>query len=179
MEINGYNVTCYVAKVTCNIIFCWDYQDWMRENIGQRFHYCVLYTQTLKQYDVYRIIRKSMPEGRGTVFYPCVELWWNDTVNTVIRPLFPGYVFIRSDMNREELHNMLRSRRREILSFIKELKLMERKAAGLSLFGENEDVLIDLKDDEAEFFDFLLNFRYEDEGCDNTENDEANVRGEA
>lgn len=57
----------------------------------RKFNYCVLYTQTLKQYDVYQVIRKSMPEGRGTVFYPCAELWWNNTVDTVIRPLFPGY----------------------------------------------------------------------------------------
>ena len=125
------------------------------------YRYSVIYTQALKQFEVYRVIRKAMPEGRGTVFYPCAELWWNDTVDTVIRPLFPGYVFIRSDMNREELHDMLRQRRREILSFVKELKLGERKVAGEPLYEKEEEVLIDLKDDEAEFFDFLLNFRYE------------------
>ena len=127
----------------------------------ENYRYSVIYTQALKQYDVYRVIKKAMPEGRGTVFYPCAELWWNDTVETVIRPLFPGYVFIRSDMNREELHDMIKQRRREILSFVRELKLAELKAAGEPLFEKEDDVLIDLKDDEAEFFDFLLNFRYE------------------
>lgn len=109
-------------------------------------------------------MRKSLPEGRGTVFYPCVELWWNDTVDTVIRPLFPGYVFIRSDMEREELHDMIVRRRRDILSFVKELKLAEQKNAGGSVSGWEDALLIDLSDDEAEFLDFMLNFKYSDGG---------------
>lgn len=138
----------------------------------RRFHYCVLYTQTLKQWTVAEMIRKSLPEGRGTVFYPCTELWWHGTGGTVIRPLFPGYVFIRSDMEVAELHEIIRKRRGDILSFIKELGISERKISGESAFGEGaadngEDsktggCLIDLKDDEAEFLDFMLNFRYED-----------------
>lgn len=125
-----------------------------------KYSYCVLYTQVLKQWEVYEVIRKSLPEGRGTVFYPCVELWWNDTVDTVIRPLFPGYVFIRSDLGREELHELIARRRQDILSFVKELKLEEQKNAG-GVSAEVEDsLLIDLSEDEAEFFDFMLNFRY-------------------
>lgn len=102
-------------------------EDNGRAAIKKEYRYCVLYTQVLKQWEVYEVIRKSLPEGRGTVFYPCVELWWNDTVDTVIRPLFPGYVFIRSDMGRAELHDLIVRRKRDILSFMKELKLTEQK----------------------------------------------------
>lgn len=129
-----------------------------------KYRYCVLYTQVLKQWEVYRVMRKSLPKGRGTVFYPCVELWWNDTVGTVIKPLFPGYLFIRSDMEREELHDMIVRSRRDILSFVKELKLTEQKIAGGPASGWEDSLLIDLNDDEAEFLDFMLNFKYKDDG---------------
>lgn len=142
-----------------------------RESEKKEYRYCVLYTQVLKQWEVYEVIRKSLPEGRGTVFYPCVELWWNDTVNTVIRPLFPGYVFIRSDMERAELHDLIVRRRRDILSFVKELKLCELKDAG-GVPGDMEDaLLIDLSEEEAEFLDFMLNFRYEEPGEEATRKD--------
>lgn len=131
---------------------------------GKKYSYCVLYTQVLKQWEVCEVIRKSLPEGRGTVFYPCVELWWNDTVDTVIRPLFPGYVFIRSDMGRAELHDLIVRRRKDILSFVKELKLSEQKNAGGVPVDMDDALLIDLKEDEAEFLDFMLNFKYREDG---------------
>lgn len=132
--------------------------------LESKYSYCVLYTKVLKQWEVCEVIRKSLPEGRGTVFYPCVELWWNDTVDTVIRPLFPGYVFIRSDMGRAELHDLIVRRRKDILSFVKELKLSEQKNAG-GIPGDMDDALfIDLKEDEAEFLDFMLNFKYREDG---------------
>ncbi len=130
----------------------------------KEYRYCVLYTQVLKQWEVYEVIRKSLPEGRGTVFYPCVELWWNDNVDTVIRPLFPGYVFIRSDMGRAELHDLIVRRRRDILSFMKELKLAEQKNAGGVPGDMDDSLMIDLSEEEAEFLDFMLNFRYEEPG---------------
>lgn len=132
--------------------------------LESKFNYCVLYTQVLKQWEVCEVIRKSLPEGRGTVFYPCVELWWNDTVDTVIRPLFPGYVFIRSDMGRAELHDIIMKRRRDILSFVKELKLSEQKNAGGVPADIDDALLIDLSEDEAEFLDFILDFKYGEEG---------------
>lgn len=129
-----------------------------------KYHYSVLYTKVLKQWEVTQVIRKALPEGRGTVFYPCVELWWNGSDDTVIRPLFPGYVFIRSDMEPAKLHDMVRRRRNEVFSFIKELRMAEKKAAGEVLFeeGDRGNVMFDLSDDEAEFLDFMLNFGYED-----------------
>lgn len=124
---------------------------------GQKSRYCVLFTQTLKQWEVTRAIQRRLPQNRGTVFYPCVELWMGSLGQTVIQPLFPGYVFIRSDMRRDELHEFIKSRRREVLSFIKELHLSEDGAVW------KDDTLEDLSEEEADFLDFMLGFRYREE----------------
>ena len=125
--------------------------------------YCVLFTQVLKQWDVTETIRRALPQGRGTVFYPCTELWMGSLEQTVIEPLFPGYVFIRSDMGRKELHGFIRSHKDEIGSFVKELWRGEKLAAGEDVFDSAEDSLADLNDDEAKLLDFMLGFQYRTE----------------
>ena len=124
-------------------------------------HYCVIYTQVLKQWSVTEIIRRALPEGQGEVFYPCVELWWHGANKTKFRPLFPGYVFIRSDMEIARLHDLIRKSRREILSFMKELHISEKRESGEDVPGEAS--VIDLDDDEAKLFDLLLGFQFDEE----------------
>lgn len=128
----------------------------------RKVRYCVLFTQTLKQWEVTEVIKKRLPEDRGTVFYPCAELWMGSLGTTVIEPLFPGYVFIRSDMTWSELHDFIRGRRGEVLSFLKELCITQERIIGENVFGE-EDVLTDLSDEEAELLDFMLGFHYEED----------------
>lgn len=134
------------------------------ENEGKdkqgKARYCVLFTQTLKQWEVTEVIRKRLPEDWGTVFYPCAELWMGSLGTTVIEPLFPGYVFIRSNMARNELHDFIRGRRGEVLSFIKELRISQERAEGEGISGDN-DALTDLNDEEAELLDFMLGFNYD------------------
>ncbi len=130
------------------------------ETAGKQAHYCVLYTQALKQWKVSETLKRALPEGEGEVFYPCRELWWHGRRETVFRPLFPGYVFIRSGMDRAALHKAVFQTRREILSFVKELGVSARRAAGEDAFGGDTDI-IDLTDEEAEFFDFLLGFTFD------------------
>lgn len=128
-------------------------------SVEKKFHYCVLYTQVLKQWSVTRALRRALPAARGTVFYPCVELWRHDLKDTEFRPLFPGYVFVRSDMELNELHEFVREHRWDVISFIKELGVSEKRIAGVFATGENsnEDYMLwDLKEDEAEFMDFIL-----------------------
>ena len=125
---------------------------------NQRIRYCVFYTQTLKQWEVTEVIRRSLPEEKGIVFYPCVELWMESLGRKVIEPMFPGYVFVRSDLPRSELHEFIKIRRREVLAFIKELHISQERLAGEDRY---DDSLIDLSDDEAELLDFMMGFRYE------------------
>lgn len=136
---------------------------------SRRTRYCVLFTQTLKQWDVAESIKRTLPEGHGTVFYPCVELWMGSLGQTVVEPLFPGYVFVRSDMSQHELHDFIRNRRREVLAFIKELRISERKTAGEAAVDGGEDILVDLSDEEAELLDFMLGFRLEGKASDKEE----------
>lgn len=133
-------------------------------------HYCVLYTQTLKQWEVTTVLKKKLPEGRGTVFYPCIELWRHDRKATEIRALFPGYLFIRSDMEPEELHHFIGEHRRDVSSFIKELRISEKKISGSDAAEQADEVneyqyiRMDLKEDEKAFLDFLLACGNEDTG---------------
>lgn len=122
-------------------------------------HYVVLFTQYLKQWNVTETLRRALPEGNGEVFYPCVELWWHGENRTRYRPLFPGYVFIRSEMETADLHDLIRRERRGILSFVRELGISEKRLGGEDAFGN--DGIIDLTDEEAEFFDLLLGFRFD------------------
>lgn len=133
-------------------------------------HYCVLYTQTLKQWEVTTVLKKKLPEGRGTVFYPCIELWRHDRKATEIRALFPGYLFVRSDMEPEELHHFIGEHRRDVSSFIKELRISEKKISGSDAAEQADEVneyqyiRMDLKEDEKAFLDFLLACGNEDTG---------------
>ena len=95
------------------------------------------------------------------MFYPCVEFWWHGLKKTKYRPLFPGYVFIRSEMEAVKLHDIIRRNRQNILSFVKELRASERRAAGEDAFDGTESDIIDLNDEEAAFFDCLLGFRFD------------------
>lgn len=133
-------------------------------------HYCVLYTQTLKQWEVTTVLKKKLPEGRGTVFYPCIELWRHDRKATEIRALFPGYLFVRSDMEPEELHHFIGEHRRDVSSFIKELRISEKKISGSDAAEQADEaneyqyIRMDLKEDEKAFLDFLLACGNEDTG---------------
>lgn len=117
--------------------------------------YYVLFVQTLKQWEVCEVIRRKLPEDKGVVFYPCVERWMRSLGQTVIQPLFPGYLFIRSTLPRSEIHEYVKSSRRDVLSFIKELRIS--KDSMMAEGGFDEDIT-DLTIGETELLDFMLDF---------------------
>lgn len=129
----------------------------------KKYRYCVLYTQVLKQEKLRDVLKTELPEGRGTVFYPCMEVYRRGSAGgrNEIVPVFPGYIFIRSDMGADELHRFIGNCRGEIGTFIREISLCEQRAAGIPLFEESETemdryTLSDLREEEAAFMDFLL-----------------------
>ena len=133
-----------------------------------KYRYCVLYTNVLKQAEVRSALKKALSGNRGTVFYPCMECFRRDAGGKVtIQPIFPGYIFIRSDMEGTELHKFIRDNRGGIMTFVRELKLSQRMESGEDVFADGDlfhskdvdDVeygLSDLTEEEAEFMDFLL-----------------------
>ena len=121
--------------------------------------YYVLFVQTLKQWEVCEVIRRKLPEDKGVVFYPCVERWMRSLGQTVIQPLFPGYLFIRSTLPRSEIHEYISSSRHDVLSFIKEFHVSRNSM--MVEIGFDEDVT-DLTADETELLDFMLGLRNEE-----------------
>lgn len=122
-----------------------------------KIHYSVLYVQALKQKKVTKMLRQNMPDGKGTVFYPCTELWMNGSDKYVIRPLFPGYVFIRSTLDKLELHKLVKESSAEINAYVKNIS---KETA----FGNHSyDEIYDFTDDEANFLDFLLSFKNQED----------------
>ena len=130
--------------------------------MGKELHYCVLQTRVLKQWEVARMLNKALPEGKGEIFYPCVELWHNKRDEAVIKPLFPGYLFVRSSLSLSQLHRLIKEHKRYVESFISELHLNTRRNAqdyGDYVGSDKEDFFFtDLSDEEAAFLDFMLNF---------------------
>lgn len=143
----------------------------------RKYRYCVLYTNVLKQSEVRAALKKALPGNRGTVFYPCMECYRRDAGGKItIQPIFPGYIFIRSDMGDAQLHEFIRDNRKRIMAFIRELRLGQRKAPDGNVFvhgdksreedafhdsgaddiAGDEYALSDLTEEEAEFLDFLL-----------------------
>lgn len=134
----------------------------MEQSTG-KMHYCVLYTPVLAQDRLRKLLKEQMPEGRGTVFCPCMETYRRGAEGGTLKlkAIFPGYIFIRSDLKAAELHDFIRGHRKVFMSYIRELKRSERMAAQ-DVLPENEDAgyeytVSDLNDDEAAFLDFLLN----------------------
>jgi len=79
-----------------------------------KFHYYVLYTPTVKQAKLQAAMKKALPGGRGTVFCPCMECWRRDSGKCEVKALFPGYIFIRTDMDRLEMHGFVKERRSKL-----------------------------------------------------------------
>ena len=97
-----------------------------------------------------------MPEGKGIVFYPCVEYWRNSSDKYVISPLFQWYIFLRATLDKLQLHNLVKKSSAEINAYIKKLS----KETALDSNSHNE--IYDFSDDETSFLDFLLSFKHKE-----------------
>lgn len=128
-----------------------------------RFHYNILFTTVARQDDLCKLIRKSIPDGRGTVFCPMMETYRRDAGKSlVLKPMFPGYVFIRSDLKVNEFHDIILAHRNDIMTYIGELAISRRKVSGEygehTVYEDGDIVIPDLDEKETEFLDVLLDF---------------------
>ena len=116
------------------------------------FHYNVMFTTVPKQELVRDTLSRRLPSDRGVVFCPMMETYRRDKQSTVVvSPMYPGYVFIRSDLTARELHDLVRECRHELMTYVGEL--------GARTQGEPEDMSIsDLSDEETRLLDILLDF---------------------
>ena len=146
---------------------------------GGRYHYSVLYTTVIMQERLLMLLKKRLPEERGIAFSPMMESYRRDGGKTLeLKPIFPGYIFIRSDMNSRELHEFIMKYKPEFMSYVKELGLAEKIASGdikdINITAHNDQSVVsddgsdeydfsdrelsDLSDEEAMYLDLLLDF---------------------
>ena len=126
----------------------------------KRFRYCVLYIPDTEQHKLKGIIEKHLPKERGEAFIPRMELYRRGEKEIKETTIFPGYVFLYTDMDIREVHEMLKGCRTEQKFILRELALKERWANDRDfLYGEAEDgtllELSDLNEEETEFLNIL------------------------
>ena len=121
----------------------------------QGCHYSVLFTRTEKQSEMQKALSAVFPEGRGKIFLPMREYYRRDKKENDLKPLFPGYLFVYSDMGRKELHGFLLEHRGKVTSFLKELG---QYGQGLpeGQEGFREGAATDLTEEESSFLDTIL-----------------------
>lgn len=95
-----------------------------------------------------KVKKDMLPDERKARYCVLLE-------QTVIQPLFPGYVFIRSTLPRSGLREYIGNSRQEVLSFIKEFRIS--RDSMIAEGGFDEDIT-DLTASETELLDFMLGF---------------------
>ncbi|MBR1633643.1 MAG: hypothetical protein IJ682_01125 [Lachnospiraceae bacterium] len=126
----------------------------------KRFRYCVLYIRDTEHHKLTGILEKYMPSGRGQVFYPCMEYYRRDDKEVKVKAIFPGYVFLYTDLNIKEIHQLIDTHRGELNTAMRELTLAERRVTDPDFLSQNstEDKLYELTDideEEESFIDTL------------------------
>lgn len=124
------------------------------------FRYCVLYIRDTEHQSVKKAIEKRLPKNRGYVFYPCMEYYRRDDKEVKIRAIFPGYIFLYTDLDIKEVHELMLKLHIETRLGAQELALSERRMSNPDFLLEEDDTmklydLSDVDDDEAAFFDCL------------------------
>lgn len=126
----------------------------------KNFRYSVLYIPDTEQHKLKCTIEKRLPKGRGETFIPRMEMYRRGEKEFREITIFPGYVFLYTDMDIREVHEMLKDCRAELNFILRELALQERRASDREfLYGEADDgtllELSDLDEEETEFLDIL------------------------
>lgn len=132
--------------------------------------YYIIYTTSDQMSRVKEVLKAALSPRSGTVFFPCMESYRRGKEELAIVPLFPGYVFIRTDLSVKEIHDLIMQKRRENLITVKELGLRDRLSEMNELIPGSDDgagdyVVGGLSASEERFLDFLLGV---DDGADET-----------
>ena len=118
------------------------------------YHYHVLRVRVDRQFSICSKLADVFPKERGHVFLPKWEYYRRDKKAIDTKPLFPGYIFIHTEMKRSELMELLRSSKtaRPVRNYL----LGEDKEGVADLWEDSMDSFLDLTESEEEFFDQIL-----------------------
>ena len=128
--------------------------------MGKSYRYCVLYIQDAEQHKLKGLIEKYLPKEHGEVFIPRMELYRRSDKKVKEITIFSGYVFIYTDLNIREVHEMLNGCRSKLNSSVKELAMRQRQMSEPNfLYESSKDdslyELSDLNEEETVFLDTL------------------------
>ena len=128
--------------------------------MGKSYRYCVLYIQDAEQHKLKGLIEKQLPKGYGEVFIPRMELYRRGEKKVKEITIFSGYVFIYTDLNIREVHEMLKGCRVKLNSQVRELALREYRMSEPNFLYERPEgdslyELSDLDEEETVFLDTL------------------------
>ena len=101
----------------------------------------ILFVQTEKQNQLCVLLEQ---EGVHA-FLPMMEYYRRDRKGLAKKPMFPGYIFVQSELDQKEFDNLLDSMEERRWGFIKQLK----EAGGTALTKEERDFFQWLLDDDG------------------------------
>lgn len=132
----------------------------MKSLSEKKFRYCVLYVQGMEQQKFKRMIEENLFEKKSEVIIPRMEIYKRGKKKVDEICIFPGYVFIYTDLNMKEIHELLKCSQTERDFAFKELALRERRMDNPNFLYEDKKNdgmygLSDLNNEETEFLDML------------------------
>lgn len=127
----------------------------MARQTEEKLPYRVLFTHSEKQTMLASILSELMPEGHGRAFVPMVENYRRDRKEIELKPLFPGYVFLQTDIGFLKLHEIAMESR-EWLAKTAVRELGRLKWHDGELFLEECEEEKDLSDEESTFIERML-----------------------
>lgn len=105
--------------------------------------YQVLYCQVMNQDKLKPRLEKKLADTDSEIFIPRMEYYRRGEKAVKIKPIFPGYTFIRTSMSPEELHDVVKN-------VMKESKIRVRE-----LGFKDQHFYPCISPEEAKFLDFL------------------------
>ena len=128
----------------------------MEREVGENLRYRVLFTRTEKQTRLAEALSELLPEGRGRAFVPLVENYRRDRREVERKALFPGYVFLHTDIGFAGIHELAaKSRERMSAAAVRELGRLKWHGDEPPEEGEAAEEN-DLSDGEAAFLERIL-----------------------
>ena len=123
-------------------------------------NYHIIFTNTGKQKALQSVLSRALPEETGRVFIPMREYWVRKEQTVEQKPLFPGYIIFRTDMDRRSLHEFVKYNRRDIQTFVRELENRTLLDSGMdvtAVYPEDPELEItDVSAEEKELLDNVL-----------------------
>ena len=120
------------------------------------FHYSVACVRNDKAEELVVQLNRTFPAERGRIFIPAKEVWMRGWREIATKTLFPGYIFVHTDMNRQELHEFIRDNRGVVRTYVRELGIARDLMAGDDPYRKNGIEFNDLNEDETEYLDHML-----------------------